>query len=300
MLKNRHRRERKMRSNFQRVMHFLFRNMRSVNGELCLKKKIYLESWNIYENVGDYLAKVIFDYMLNYYKLNNDIATSHRYHLMTVGSIIGMKDFDSVIWGSGIHKEESAQRIVNARKYCKYDIRAVRGPITATILRIAGYNCSCIYGDPAILMPLIYNPTMKKKKYNISVIQHYSQANKPKREGLNYINTATTDYKNFIDEIVLSEMVISSSLHGIILSETYGIPAILLCDGMQEEIMKFFDWYYSTGRYDVIIAKTIDEALSMSPMCLPDLKKQQQELLESFPVDLWDEARPRDRKEYKC
>lgn len=44
----------------------------------------------------------------------------------------------------------------------KPDIRAVRGPETRKLLINVGFDCPGIYGVPAVIMPLIYNPDVKK------------------------------------------------------------------------------------------------------------------------------------------
>ena len=56
---------------------------------------------------------------------------------------------------------------------------------------------------------------------------------------------------------------------------------------MEEEIIKYFDWYYSTGRYNIKIAASLDEALNMEPMEIPDLEQMRKRLMDSFPADLW-------------
>lgn len=98
----------------------------------------------------------------------------------------------------------------------------------------------------------------------------------------------TTDYRKVIDQIVNSKKIISSSLHGIILAEAYGIPAVFLNSGMDNEKMKFFDWYLSTGRTEIKVANSLDEALHMKPMSLPNLNGMRMKLIRSFPYDLWE------------
>lgn len=81
---------------------------------------------------------------------------------------------------------------------------------------------------------------------------------------------------DYVDQLCSAERVISSSLHGIILAESYGIPAVLY---LPEEVKgnltlyKYRDYYYGTGRYEFPIAKTIQEALQITPCMLPDLKE---------------------------
>jgi pyruvyltransferase len=51
---------------------------------------------------------------------------------------------------------------------------------------------------------------------------------------------------------------------------------------------KYLDYYYSTGRKDIKIAESFEEALNMEPLKLPDLKPLQEGLMKSFPYDLWE------------
>lgn len=265
----------------------LLKNKFCLNGKRVEKRNVNLEWWSESENLGDYLATVIYSWMLRQQHLNENAITKKTYHLLTIGSIIGMGNFDAVVWGSGIHTKETMANVFQRKKSRKYDIRLVRGPITRTILLSAGYACPKNYGDPAILMPKIYNLNVKKK-YKVSVIEHISTKNSPKKSNINYINIATKDYKKFIKEIKESEYIISSSLHGIILAESYGVPAIFLAKDMDNEKMKFYDWYLSTGRTEIKYASSLDEALSMTPMQLPlKLAEMQKNVFESFPYDLW-------------
>lgn len=70
----------------------------------------------------------------------------------------------SVVWGTGIHFIEDIIKVANDKNSRLLDIRAVRGPLTKRALEMAGYICPNIFGDPAILMPLIYTPKVTQKK----------------------------------------------------------------------------------------------------------------------------------------
>ncbi len=74
-----------------------------------------------------------------------------------------------------------------------------------------------------------------------------------------------------------------------IIAEAYGIPAILLCEDLDnEDLFKYYDYYFSTNRYNVKVARTIEEAVTMEPMELPNnLEKLKEGLIDSFPYDLW-------------
>lgn len=269
------------------VKGLLVRNRRQLDGTPIKSKKIYLEWWHRKDNVGDYLAPVIYEKITDYYGLDREKPTSKPIHLLTVGSLIAMNRFDALIWGSGIHCLDTAQKLMKQSAYVKYDVRAVRGPITDFLLQTAGYNTSGVYGDPAVLMPMFYQPKVEKK-YPVSLILHMSQKHQNVGD-IHQIDVETTDYRFFIDEICSSQKVISSSLHGIILAEAYGVPAIFLAQGMKKELMKFLDWYYSTNRYNIQMAYSIEEAIAMEPMQLPNLQGMQKELLNVFPKDIWGE-----------
>lgn len=271
----------------RRIRRRFFRNTTSIVYKKALNKQVNLEWWNKKNNLGDALSETVFSWMLEEKQIEKNKKVSKTVHLFGIGSVVGMGNFDATIWGSGIHTFRTIKDIVNQSKYRKYDIRAVRGPITAEILTSCGYKCPKIYGDPAVLMKNIYKPSNIEKKYKYSAILHIEHQDIDRFENMHYINMNTTDYKKVIDEIVASEVIISSSLHGIILSETYGVPAIFLKHGMSNELLKFYDWYFSTGRNNVKMANTMQEAVNMVPMELPNLEEMQEKLIQKFPYDLW-------------
>ncbi|MCD7954219.1 MAG: polysaccharide pyruvyl transferase family protein [Lachnospiraceae bacterium] len=270
------------------------RNACCVSGDKTCHNQVNLE-WVDNNNLGDELAPVIYNWMLEKRQIQPNQYARKTIHLMTVGSMVGTWNFDATIWGSGIHTFSNVSKLSRLRHIQKFDIRAVRGPVTRSALMSCGHICPEIYGDPAVLMPFIYVPDNLEKKYPLSVVLHYRAGDEWKTLGsfegceLRYLNIGTNNYKQYIDEMVLSEKIISSSLHGIILAETYGIPAIFLDTGgyVNEALMKYYDWYYSTGRYSVKVARSLEEAIKMEPMQLPELDRMRENLLEAFPYDLW-------------
>ena len=169
------------------------------------------------------------------------------------------------------------------------DVRAVRGPLTRKVLLELSYDCPEIYGDPAILMPLIYDPKIEKRREKLIIPQFISEREFREKHPDDYmLSMNTNDYRHVIDEIVSSEIVYTSSLHGIILAETYGVPAVFFRGLPKFKDFKYYDWYESTGRKDVKIAENYEEALTMSPQPIPQLDDLVKGLLDSFPYDLWE------------
>ena len=151
-----------------------------------------------------------------------------------------------------------------------------------------GHKCPEVYGDPAILMPFIYTPKCKVLHDLLVIPQFYTEAEfREKYPNLYMVSMNTNDYKSVIDAIVSSKKVIASSLHGIILAETYGVPAVFFRGLGKRNDFKYLDYYYSTKRYDIKIADSFEEALTMEPLPLPDLKSLQEGLIKTFPYDLW-------------
>lgn len=75
------------------------------------------------------------------------------------------------------------------------------------------------------------------------------------------LSPLTEDWKAFIDRICTSDLVISASLHGIIIAETYGVPAVFLNDAESEDLFKYEDYYASTGRWHIPMVNTVEEAV---------------------------------------
>lgn len=271
-----------------KFFRFLRRNKYGLYQEHSKRNVVNIEYWKREENLGDMLAPVICQWMLERKGIATDKKINKTRHLLTLGSILGTKgQFDATVWGSGVHTMKSCAAVFRRSHYRKFDVRSVRGPLTRSALLAAKYDCPAIYGDPAILLPLIFPCSGVEKKYDTSLVLHHSQQSASYHD-IHEITILTSDYHYFINEICASNRIISSSLHGIILAESYGIPAVFVCQGVENEIMKFYDWYFSTGRMNVKVAQSLEEALEMEPMPLPDLTNMRKQLMDVFPYDLWE------------
>lgn len=261
---------------------FLFRNRIVLISERRVEKHLVNLHWAKMgegaQNVGDYLSTIVVEHMK---EMNNLVDKKKRTkHLYAIGSIIDLGYQNATVWGSGLLRGSDSYWWRHVRKL---DVRCVRGPKTRAALLANGYECPETFGDPALLMPLIYQPDNKDKKYDYRIIPHYINAG---TYGEYELCPMVDDWKQFIDEIVASKLIISGSLHGIILAEVYGVPAIFMADSKLSRF-KYEDYYFSTGRQTFPIAETVEEALRMTPTMPVDLDKLQRNLLRSFPSDLW-------------
>lgn len=169
---------------------------------------------------------------------------------LVIGSTISFYSLKNVIiWGAGIRSEKDALKIINK----PLEVKAVRGPKTRKLLLDNGIECPEVYGDPALLLPLFYKPTVKKK-YKLGIIPSYTNINDIniirllKEDNTVLINVREYDnYKKFVDMINECEYIASSSLHGLKVSEAYGIPNVWvrfenITKGLD---FKYYDYYES-------------------------------------------------------
>lgn len=279
------------------------RNRYSIMWEKSEKNRVNIESFSLM-NVGDTLSPLIVGWLLERRGIDPKRDVGRTKHLLAVGSILSFGGADAAVWGSGVLSRDKVRQIREKKTLYrrKLDVRAVRGPVTREVLMNAGYECPEVYGDPAVLMPLIYPGEKPDRKYDVSVILHHRTSQENGREDpyhfelgqdlthqrpVHFIDPKTDDYRWFIDEIRSSGFVISSSLHGIILAEAYGVPAFFLNFGIEDQLDKFEDWYRSTGR-ELSWVKTVEEGLDAALPALPSLNGMQEKLISCFPYDLWE------------
>lgn len=248
------------------------------------KNRVNLNYWDESKNLGDTLSPVVVNYMLSLKGLSADQKVAERKHLYAIGSVLTAGIQDATVWGSGVLNAALTYRLQKR----KLDIRAVRGPVTRAILMDYGFDVPEVYGDPAIFMPEIYPAVSTKKTAKFGLIAHkdYVFYNRHDFDDVAWLEICTDDYRGFLDQLVNVDVVISSSLHGIILAEAYGIPAVLLKP--QIDIVKYYDYYFSTGRADFPVADSVEEAMKMIPADLPDLTEIREKLKRSFPYDLYE------------
>ncbi len=155
--------------------------------------------------------------------VNNSFKNlDHEDIYMAIGSVLGWATEETEVWGAGfISDSEFITSIPTPKK-----IHAVRGPLTRDILVTKGIWCKEVYGDPALLMPKFYNPSLEKK-YELSIIPHAIDRvliPELKEQFLNaHFIDVTEDVYKFIDEIIQSKYIISSALHGCIMAYAYNV-----------------------------------------------------------------------------
>jgi pyruvyltransferase len=191
---------------------------------------------------------------MNSYELEFDNIASPK--IISCGSVMRLANNHTFVYGSGIR---DINQDINL---CIPKI--VRGPMTQNRLTKIGCYCPDVFGDPALLLPLYHNPIISKK-YSIGIIPHIIHYDMVKNmyqsdPSILIINlhvnhdNIVSDMENIIDQILSCEKILSSSLHGLIVSDTYEIPNkwIQYDDKIPGDDTKFYDYFRSVKRTDKI------------------------------------------------
>ncbi|HTL41897.1 MAG TPA: polysaccharide pyruvyl transferase family protein [Pseudolysinimonas sp.] len=198
--------------------------------------------------------------------------------LLTVGSILHFAKPGDTVWGTGINPK--ADRPLAT----PLDVRAVRGPVTQEALERQGIAVPAIYGDPALLWsrfwPAETYPTGSRQP--IGMVPNFHDA-------ASYGDDARVilprgQVHDIVSRILRCDFIVASSLHGIVIAESYGIPARLVPSGT-EPPGKYDDYYRGTGRPDWRSAPTVEAAVELGGEPAPVWDGDA--LLAAFPRDLW-------------
>lgn len=240
-------------------------------------------------NVGDELARKIVKEILLFNDIDNtDFSKKfNNKKLMSIGSVMHFANTNDVVWGTGINGKVNP----DLHKFSQLDVRAVRGPRTRQFLMQRNISVPEVYGDPALLSSIFFpknafiNSTKKKL---FLVIPHMSEIHEYKKKfSDDLICSPLQNPHDFINQILNAEKIYSSSLHGIILAETYNIPVVWMKSNNGEDDFKYYDYYEGTGRDKAIKEFSFEGFECLEFHKILDLESIQINLLKSFPLDFW-------------
>lgn len=202
-------------------------------------------------NWGDSINKYIFKSILGREVLSaNEIFNIKNQEIITgIGSVLNSRLDNYSVWGSGFLSDSHS--LINRPN----NVLAVRGEFTQRkIKKLFNINCETL-GDPGLLFREFYNPKLSKQ-FSIGIIPHFKEISDPVIRNLqvrfgndiNIIDPRINIFK-FADEVKKCESILSSSLHGLVLSESYGIPTswIRISNKLIGGDFKFQDYYSGVG-----------------------------------------------------
>lgn len=251
---------------------------------------IKLYAWTDWPNFGDALSHDVVAWATR--RRVRLVKGEETGKLLAVGSVLQHAKSGDVIWGTGVNPYDYQDFWLNYKKASiALHVLAVRGPITRDVLIARQVACPEVFGDPAILLPLVYpkGPQAAQGGLLIPHLRDYLRfsENSALRHGLRIVNPAS-DWREVVDSIMSAEFVISSSLHGIIVAEAYGVPAIWFRPTQGEGYLKYQDYYGSTQRAPAPLYD-LESCLKSSPQPPPDYTRMRSALLTALDMRLIDE-----------
>ncbi|MHC2066848.1 polysaccharide pyruvyl transferase family protein [Bremerella sp. T1] len=215
--------------------------------------------------------------------------------IISIGSVLepwfwkNTRSFSGIVWGSGRMYGSESFSLASSQ------ISLLRGPLT---LKSFGGDNSIPLGDPGLLADIF----LKKRdpKYALGLVPHWSQFEHLAWTRLAAHNTHLIDvcsgYEQVISQIAQCEAIVSSSLHGLIVADSLGIPNVWVTLGddptypNQDFRFKFADYYASLGitEMDVVdiskpttVRKLQDRAMRQKSK---ELRKVKERIWNSFPL----------------
>jgi hypothetical protein len=213
-----------------------------------------------------------------------------RHAFLAAGSIMGriQRPDAATVWGAGIMRRD--QRFLAPR-----EIRAVRGPLTRGRCRELGHDCPDIYGDPAILLPLLFPPHPREPSVPLGIVPHFVHLAEARRlfgavEGVRVVDV-TQPVSDVVAAIRSCGATVSSSLHGLIVSHAYGIPSAWISFGapLRGDGVKYHDYYLAAGIEPPAVTRVTAGAAKGDLIALsrgsprPDLHSLQERLADACP-----------------
>lgn len=229
-------------------------------------------------NFGDLIGPVIVDELLR----RSGFANTGSGRIVTVGSIMHLTRPGDVVWGTGVNGKQAG---LGAAPHL--DVRAVRGPRTRERLLDAGVSrVPQVYGDPALLWGRFWPRELylaaSDDRHAVTVIPNFNDW--PYLRDADHAVDPRGHLYALVGRIARSELVVGSSLHGIILAEAFGVPARLVVSA-SEPMLKYADYYEGTGRPQFAPAATVREAIDAGGE--PPLSWDPEPLERAFPWELF-------------
>ncbi len=210
--------------------------------------------YGVNQNAGDLLNAFL---MNSLFGAEVSWADLERAELTAIGSILNLNfNYENkqtknpkklIVWGTGFM---DSPRCRETGFYRDLDIRALRGRYSGQIVwDVLGKKINAAFGDPGILVSDL--KIRREKKYEIGLIPHCREAdNALMRSAAKDPAVHLIDMRGHpvqvLEKIAACEAVASSSLHGIILADSFRIPNVWLRLGRYTKgntLFKYWDYF---------------------------------------------------------
>lgn len=207
-------------------------------------------------NFGDLLAPLIVQLTTGLRPIW--VPPQQRNKLISTGSIMAYLQSGDLVWGSGIIRDERIEIPSNVT------LISVRGPLTHERLdfRHSEAPTEISYGDPALLISELVDVPLRNqdRRHRIGIVPHYTDGattlhllshrrEQPGESELLYVDVRSNPL-DVVRQIADCDAIVSSSLHGLIVADSFEIPCYWtrIGDGITGGDFKFRDYFLGTGR----------------------------------------------------
>lgn len=247
-----------MKYSVKEILYYVFNRLpKTIIGKYFKHNLVYAHWGRGLNNFGDCLTPFI----LKYYGLTPVYVPSfHKSDIILAGSILQLipRDYKGTIIGTG-----GSNIVYN---FPNASIKAVRGILTLNNT-INNNHDKIKLGDPGLLMSYIYHNDVSKDTL-IGIIPHFVDKDDPAITTIHNRNKKSTTIINVLDsppkvikKIKSCKYILSSSLHGLIIADTFHIPNIRFTTKRNNANYKYDDYYSSLGIESTYIQLKGDESL---------------------------------------
>ncbi|MER9639797.1 polysaccharide pyruvyl transferase family protein [Mesorhizobium sp. M0239] len=241
-------------------------------------------------NIGDVVSPDVIEHVSRHHTIFS--ADSDQSRLFAIGSIAGSANSKAILWGTGLmDPDQQVSQIAASNVY------ALRGKLTHQKFRSAGVDVPDIpLGDPGFLVSNFIPRIVKsEQRFRVGLVPHYVDRQHPLfqrlvlEEGVVDLNVHDAPAE-FFRRMQSCDAIISSSLHGLIFAEAFGIPNlwIKLSDRVVRSGFKFRDWFSLADRpqlqpYEPASDVRINELVARAT--LHEMQIDREGLIKNFPND---------------
>lgn len=203
-----------------------------------LRRRTKEYHWSEQANFGDAMAPLLLE---RFAGVKTEWDTICHARIISVGSVLEHVPplWDGIILGSGKLREDSQLHLHTKTA----TILALRGPLTARQCPAGNYAI----GDPGLMVSELI--TMPDKEHDLGIIPHWTDeqlAARPEFQGDGTWDVTVIDPRldplQVITQIASCQRVVTSSLHGAITADAFGIPRRVELAGLTRNDGGNFKW----------------------------------------------------------
>jgi hypothetical protein len=223
---------------------------------------------------------------------------------LTQGETIGYAIVGDHVWGAGATSSKLSKVLASV------DISSVRGPGTEAAVKKSISSTSLLpHGDPAFLLPYLHRKNLVNEASKTRLSSNYQFCYIPSEaddervvsgklpSGVSLVSPKFPS-EQAMQTLQRCDFVASSSLNGVILADSLGIPTKWLQVSEQEDhYFELADYFSSTNRKVGTIALDFDNILDQNgyiePLSLDERERFADQTAASFPFDLFESQQNR-------